>query len=77
MHAFFYITVAMCKHQSKASHGVGMTIASCRFMKPENLLSSLVPVYPPEGSSIERTGYLPGERVPTPESSPRMVIAIE
>ena len=42
-------------------------------MKPENLLSSLVAVYPPDGSSIERAGYLPGERAPAPESTPCMV----
>ena len=44
-----------------------------RFMKPENLLSSLVAIYPPEGSSVERAGYLPGERAPAGDVSPRMV----
>ncbi len=44
-----------------------------RFMRPENLLSSLVAIYPPEGSSVERAGYLPGERAPTGDVSPRMV----
>ncbi|KAL3131679.1 hypothetical protein ABBQ38_007972 [Trebouxia sp. C0009 RCD-2024] len=43
-----------------------------RFMRPENLLSSLVAVYPPEGSSVERAGYLPGERAPTSDKSPKM-----
>ncbi|DBB15580.1 TPA: hypothetical protein ACH3X3_003794 [Trebouxia sp. C0006] len=43
-----------------------------RFMKPENLLSSLVAIYPPEGSSVERAGYLPGERAPAGDVSPRM-----
>ncbi|DBA98639.1 TPA: hypothetical protein ACH3X1_014425 [Trebouxia sp. C0004] len=43
-----------------------------RFMRPENLLSSLVAIYPPEGSSVERAGYLPGERAPTGDVSPRM-----
>ena len=42
-------------------------------MKPENLLSSLVAVYPPEGSNVERAGYLPGERAPTADKSPQMV----
>lgn len=42
-------------------------------MRPENLLSSLVAVYPPEGSNVERAGYLPGERAPTEEKSPQMV----
>ena len=44
-------------------------------MKPENLLSSLVAVYPPEGSNVERAGYLPGERAPTADKSPQMVRA--
>ena len=44
-------------------------------MRPENLLSSLVAIYPPEGSSVERAGYLAGERAPTGEVSPRMVRA--
>ena len=42
-------------------------------MRPENLLSSLVAVYPPEGSNVERAGYLPGERAPTEAKSPQMV----
>lgn len=42
-------------------------------MKPENLLSSLVAVYPPEGSSIERAGFLPGERAPQSQAGASMV----
>ena len=42
-------------------------------MRPENLLSSLVAVYPPDGSNVERAGYLPGERAPTADKSPQMV----
>ena len=42
-------------------------------MRPENLLSSLVAIYPPEGSKLERAGYLPGERAPVSEKSPQMV----
>ena len=52
---------------------LGRVMAFFRFMRPENLLSSLVAIYPPEGSNVERAGYLPGERAPVSEKSPQMV----
>ena len=33
-----------------------------RYMTPADLLNSLVAVYPPEGSNIERSGALRGDR---------------
>lgn len=32
------------------------------YMKPQDLLASLVAVYPSEASAVERSGSLPGER---------------
>eukprot|EP00210_Caulerpa_lentillifera_P000711 g688.t1 len=39
-----------------------------RYMTSADLLRALVPVYPPEGSPIERGGALAGERVPCEET---------
>ena len=50
-----------------------MSSASCRYMKPEGLLSAIIAVYPPEGSGVERAGALPGERKPAAIEGSRLV----
>lgn len=42
-------------------------------MTPADLLNSLVAVYPPEGTLLERTGALKGDRRTVPAQMPRMI----
>ena len=50
-------------------------LVSCRLMTPSDLLHSLVAVFPPEDSKLERSGALKGDRHNMSAQLPEMIKA--
>ena len=48
-------------------------LVSCRLMTPSDLLHSLVAVFPPEDSNLERSGALKGDRHTMSAQLPEMI----